>query len=508
MKSRIYSFFNQYVFEVFSLDLRSLALFRICLGLILIADLIVRAEHLEDYYTDLGVLPRSFLIDNYLHPCQWSFHLLSGETLIQIILFGVAILFALALIMGYQTRMVTIISWVFLVSLQNRNLMVNDHGDLVLRLLLFWSIFLPLGAKFSVDEIKKGKSFETEFFSVGTMALILQICFIYWFTVLWKSSALWTKEFSAIYYAFNLDYLSKPLAKFLLNYPTLLKSLTCSTLYIEFYIPFLLFIPRFTKVLRLIVISIFIGLHTSFILCLYLGLFPLISITAWLVLIPSLFWDKIFKLSTIKNLKVRINKLINKINYKLAIKVNNTNYNLKPFLPAELMCSLFLYCIFISNLASLKLSNWPITLNNFSYTFAIKQSWPMFSYTTALQSDGYFVIKGYLDNKKQINLSQNAKQKTIKYYENQRQSNFMAYLFHSKWREFNKYTKQDLLIENYAKYLCYQWNTVHNNKLEKVQINFITETTVAMNDISEANKNKLKNFLMIDYKCQNKTNNN
>ena len=87
MKSRIYSFFNQYVFEVFSLDLRSLALFRICLGLILIADLIVRAEHLEDYYTDLGVLPRSFLIDNYLHPCQWSFHLLSGETLIQIILF-------------------------------------------------------------------------------------------------------------------------------------------------------------------------------------------------------------------------------------------------------------------------------------------------------------------------------------------------------------------------------------------------------------------------------------
>ena len=57
--------------------------------------------------------------------------------------------------------------------------MVNDHGDLVLRLLLFWSIFLPLGAKFSVDEIKKGKSFETEFFSVGTMALILQICFIY-----------------------------------------------------------------------------------------------------------------------------------------------------------------------------------------------------------------------------------------------------------------------------------------------------------------------------------------
>jgi Vitamin K-dependent gamma-carboxylase len=347
MKSRIYSFFNQYVFEVFSLDLRSLALFRICLGLILIADLIVRAEHLEDYYTDLGVLPRSFLIDNYLHPCQWSFHLLSGETLIQIILFGVAILFALALIMGYQTRMVTIISWVFLVSLQNRNLMVNDHGDLVLRLLLFWSIFLPLGAKFSVDEIKKGKSFETEFFSVGTMALILQICFIYWFTVLWKSSAPWTKEFSAIYYAFNLDYLSKPFAKFLLNYPTLLKSLTCSTLYIEFYIPFLLFIPRFAKVLRLIVISIFIGLHISFILCLYLGLFPLISITAWLVLIPSLFWEKIFKLSTIKNLKVRINKLINKINYKLAIKVNNINYNLKPFLPAELMCSLFLYCIFI-----------------------------------------------------------------------------------------------------------------------------------------------------------------
>ena len=51
-------------------------------------------------------------------------------------------------------------------------------------------------------------------------------------------------------------------------------------------------------------------------------------------------------------------------------------------------------------------------------------------------------------------------------------------------------------------------NKVHNNKLEQVQINFIAETTAAMNDTSEANKNKLKNFLMIDYKCQNKTNNN
>ncbi len=500
MKSVII-FFNKYFSEVFSLDLRSLALFRICLGLILISDLIVRAEHLEAYYSDLGVLPRTFLIDNFLNHYQWSFHLLSGETFIQGILFGVAVLLALALIAGYQTRIVTIISWAFLVSLQNRNLTVGDHGDLVLRLLLFWSIFLPLGAKFSLDEIKKGKPLETDFFSVGTMALILQICFIYWFTALWKSCALWTKEFSAIYYVFNLDYFAKPLSKFLLNYPDLLKLLTFSTLYIEFYIPFLLFMPRFTKAFRLITISIFVGLHISFIFCLYLGLFPFISITAWLALIPSLLWEKLFGLSIIQKTKVKLNQLINKVNYKLPIKINSTNYSLKPFLPAELVCGLFLYCIFISNLASLKLANWSITLNNLTHTFAIKQSWPMFSNNAGLERDGWFVIKGCLKNTKQINLAQNTKEKTIRYYENQRESNFMAYLFQSNWGKFNQNTKHNLLVKNYAKYLCYKWNKVHNEKLNTIQINFITEKTLPPDKEIQVGENNFENFLMINYKC-------
>jgi hypothetical protein len=46
---------------VFGLDLRSLALFRIGLALILLFDLYYRALDLRAFYTDWGLYPRSLM---------------------------------------------------------------------------------------------------------------------------------------------------------------------------------------------------------------------------------------------------------------------------------------------------------------------------------------------------------------------------------------------------------------------------------------------------------------
>ncbi|MGA1192190.1 MAG: HTTM domain-containing protein, partial [Bdellovibrionota bacterium] len=60
-KSKLPRWFRSYC----CLDTRSLALFRIALGLLLLIDLINRAKFLRAHYTDFGVLPRGPLVTEF-----------------------------------------------------------------------------------------------------------------------------------------------------------------------------------------------------------------------------------------------------------------------------------------------------------------------------------------------------------------------------------------------------------------------------------------------------------
>ncbi len=66
-------------------------------------------------------------------------------------LFVIAGLLALLLIVGYRTRVVSLLCWVMLLSLNHRNYLILQSSDSLMLALLFWSLFLPLGARYSVD---------------------------------------------------------------------------------------------------------------------------------------------------------------------------------------------------------------------------------------------------------------------------------------------------------------------------------------------------------------------
>ena len=130
--------------RMFGIDVRSLAVFRIGLGALLLADLAVRTTDLEAHYSDLGVLPRDFLSETMRGTWKWSLHIAHGSSLFQAMLFLVAAIAAFALMLGYRSRLASVVSWVLLFSLQTRNPLVNNGGDMLLRALLFWAMFLPL----------------------------------------------------------------------------------------------------------------------------------------------------------------------------------------------------------------------------------------------------------------------------------------------------------------------------------------------------------------------------
>src|SRR3989338_10637877 len=109
--------------DVFRIDTRSLAAFRIGLAIEAMVDLFLRLPDLRTFYTDSGVLPRSLVTG---HTWQISAYLMNGSTLFVGFLFVIAFLTALSLLVGYRTRTATFLLWFLTTSLHSRNYLVLE----------------------------------------------------------------------------------------------------------------------------------------------------------------------------------------------------------------------------------------------------------------------------------------------------------------------------------------------------------------------------------------------
>ncbi|GFE70535.1 DCC1-like thiol-disulfide oxidoreductase family protein [Chroococcus sp. FPU101] len=284
---------------VIGFDLRSLGLFRICLAFVVLADLIIRMAGITAHYSDQGIVPRSVLAKIGSSPFYWSFSNLSGEPWVQFILFLLAIVITLFLLVGYRTRLATIATWAMIISIHNRNPVVLFAADDVLRAILFWSMFLPLGATYSIDSALNTSPnlLPKRVWSGATFAFMVQVAFIYMWSAAFKTkSDLWWPDGTAVYYALSFDQYATPLGQLLLKLPqNLLKLMTYGALSFEWVGPLLMFIPIRNSFFRCVAILSFIFLHLTFGLAFRIGIFPFLSITHWLPLIPSEVWDGLNK---------------------------------------------------------------------------------------------------------------------------------------------------------------------------------------------------------------------
>lgn len=282
--------------EIFGADLRTLALFRVLLGSFIILDLSLRARDMAAHYTDIGIMPRAVLVD-YLSAGSLSLHMLSGTATFQILLFIIAGIFAFMMIVGWHTRLATIVSWGLLLSLQNRNTMILSGEDTLAMVLMFWAMFLPLGARFSVDAALDRQSAKAPnaFFSVATVALLIQGISMYFFSALLKSDPKWMPDGTAVYYALQLDYFATPFALWFRQFEEVLQGLTYYVWTLEMVGPILIFSPILHRPLRAALMAAFVTMHIGFMLCLEIGIFPIISIIMVLTFTPGWMWDLLSK---------------------------------------------------------------------------------------------------------------------------------------------------------------------------------------------------------------------
>ena len=282
---------------LFGLDRRSMATFRIGLGLMLLADWIKRSLALSDHYTREGILPLSTAMSGELPIPIWPLRIffLSDEPLIQSGLFVIAGLLAISVALGYRTRLSLFLTLLFLASIQRRNPFACHTGDSLLIALVVWGLFLPLGAYFSMDERRRPQRppLPPQFLSVGTVALGLQIA-VFYFAAGWlkHSHDIWMSgravaEFAAI------DSYTTRWGEWLRDYPGITRFATYFTLVLELGGPLLLFFPFATGWVRLVGIVLLASFHLGIQITVYIGIFELVSVVALLALLPPLFWDRV-----------------------------------------------------------------------------------------------------------------------------------------------------------------------------------------------------------------------
>lgn len=343
--------------NIFYLDLRSLAIFRIGLGLVSFYNLYVLYPDIDAFFGAQGIAPLShFRLD-----MPWSLYAISDHYYYIRILFFFHFVLAFMLTFGIKTRLATVACFVMTLSIFNRLLPIEYGADKVLRIFLFWGIFLPLGARYSFDKFlsRKNELQNNAYASVASGAFICQLIMIYTFTALARTHDCWLKENTALFYGFQyFSYLTKPFATWLLNFPELLKSLTFLLYRIELFGGFLLFIPFCSWFWRSIVIILFVALHLGVFLTFNLNPFPALMIFGWMALIPTIWWGK-------------KNSLSEKVQYEIQSK------HFSFLIVLILGIVIWLNCRFVLTLHQ-QMSWKPTQIERLFENVGLKQRWSMF----------------------------------------------------------------------------------------------------------------------------------
>lgn len=481
--NRAYSWFINHTEKCFGLDVRAIALFRVCYASLILTDLLSRFRYLSAHYTDSGVLPRSAVDGGFFEAGSWSIHLFGGSYLFQALVFAFSGLVAVLLLLGYRTRLCSILAWLLLLSLQNRNPLILHGGDTIFIVLAFWAMFLPLGATYSLDRLfaTSPPKLPKRIFSAATIAITLQICMIYWFAAILKTDPIWRIDGTAVYYTLNVEAFSKPIAQYFLAYPGLMKFLSFSTLYFEGFGPFLLFAPFFFSQLRTLTVIGFIALHVGFALCIELGLFPFFAIAAWLLLIPSWVFDRlgvgIESQKTKQWLKAKFGRLFEQKSRKSTSLSHNKNFQL------PIWASVFAtFCIFYTLLCNIRSMNedyerfYPQHFDNFGLITGLGQEWGLFA-PKPMMDDGWFVIPAKFANGEKLDIHSNnpiswSKPKDVaNTYGSMRWSKYLIELW---------LPDQEDNLSLYSQFLCNRWNAQldNSNRLVSFDIFFMLEPTL------------------------------
>lgn len=251
------------------LDSRSLSLFRILFAGWLLKDTLLKFFLVDIFYSNHGVLPHETM-SRISNPQRFTLLDMFNETWMVYALLCLWVVVLLLMIIGYRTRLVTILNFVFVLSFLERNLFVGSAADTVFRVMSFWLMFVPAGEHYSVDALRRRGKGDTEssprmIFAFPVRMLQLQFVLVYIFSFLIKVQyPAWTTG-NALFYSMQMSLYVNPIGEwFMQTMPYgMLVYLTYFTLVMEGAFLLFVFSPVWQPTLRQLGLLLGVMLHAG-----------------------------------------------------------------------------------------------------------------------------------------------------------------------------------------------------------------------------------------------------
>lgn len=466
----------------YALDTRALSLMRVLIGVLLLLDLAIRATSLRAFYTAEGVVPFKEVEISWWRNGFFSLFQFSDQFSAAVLLFIFAALIYFCLLIGYRTRIFSVLAWIMLLSIQNRNHAILQSGDDELRMILFWGIFLPWGNFYSIDARRyPSLQSDTKYFDVPGIAYMLLIFSVYFFTGFLKDSAEWDmREGSAYYYALSLDQMVWPLGKWLLPHIGFLKFCSIAAKWLELCLPFLLFVPYKNSWFRMIVFFTLVAFHLAIALTLFVGLFYIIGIFALTGLLSSKAMDRLERFFRLSHFPAQPDDV------PFPGEKIGRNYYFRVVRNCFVAFCMALGIIW--NIGSIEGSGLKVADRMFRFGFMLRldQRWNMFA-PSVLKDDGWLVADAVTADQKHIDVNRGGVPVDFS-----KPGNILQYIKDDRWRKYQEnfiMPGNELMHAYYCHYLLKTWNAAHpETPVDTLNLYFMREFTLPPGQPQEVKK--------------------
>jgi hypothetical protein len=296
------------------LDIRSLALSRVLLAFSVLLDLIVRVLFggLQEHLTDVGSFPRELALKTN-HIARNSFpsiYFISGNYSVSAALILLHAVVAMCMMIGYRTRWSTFFTWYMTTSLVIRNANLTSAVDELLCIVLFWSMFVPTGAIYSVDKamtrsntpavkklLRRCNPDDYTICNSGSFAMLVQVTLLYVTASLLKEKSPVWQSGTALHHVLSMRFHTLPPADWL--HVRLSEQLTYiatrAAVLMQLCVPVLLWVPvrALHGKCRLYAVALLGLMHGCIAIILNVHFFVLVDLAFLTAFLPASAWNLI-----------------------------------------------------------------------------------------------------------------------------------------------------------------------------------------------------------------------
>lgn len=281
---QIIACWNRFFFEPIAPN--AIAIYRIVLGCLMTANLLLMIPDVGAWFSDRGTVSiatartvsggSGFVILPYLpHTDGWVWAY-----------FIVLLLFSVTFTLGFWTRTSAIVVFLLFVGLHHRNPVILNSGDSFMRIAMFFMIFAPAGAVYSLDRwwrVRKGreKGVPKPTEPWAQRLIQLQLAFLYFYAFVWKAMGPMWLEGTAVYYTSRLVEFWRFPVPYVYEHMWSIKLWSWGTLVVEFALGVLVWV----KELRYWVLLSGVLLHLGIDYSMNIPLFGPIMVAAYITFV-------------------------------------------------------------------------------------------------------------------------------------------------------------------------------------------------------------------------------